>query len=161
MQEKTFIILKPDAIERKLIGEIISRFENKGYRILRIESRWKNAEWCRQHYPHIHDKIYQNLVSFMTSTSIIGIILEGPDAIHVIRNMVGITDSLEAKPGTIRGDFGNTPVHYNLVHAADSDHEAYREKELFYDDSTDYCPNHSTRCSITNGCCEGSQCLKG
>ena len=141
MSEQTFIILKPDAIKRGLIGKIISRFEGKGYRILRIEARWKTEKWCRRHYLHIHNITYKNLAAFMTSAPLIGIILEGPDAVRVIRNMVGATNSLEAVPGTIRGDFGHTPIHHNLIHAADNVDAVEHEKQLFYNTTTDYNPN--------------------
>ena len=158
MHEQTFIILKPDAIQRGLIGKIISCFERKGFKILRIEQHWKNKNWCRQHYPHICDEIYQNLVAFMTSAPIIGVILEGPDAIRVVRSMVGTTNSLEASPGTIRGDYGNTPVHYNLIHAADSKETFHYENDLFFDLTTNYNP---IGCPITNNGGRESRMLAG
>ena len=144
VNEKTFIILKPDAIERKLVGTILNRFENKGYRILRIETHWKTEDWCERHYSHLDFNIYKNVAAFMTSAPLIGIILEGPDAIRVIKNMVGVTNSLEASPGTIRGDYGHTPIHHNLIHAADSIEAVKYEKQLFYNITTNYDPNGCT-----------------
>lgn len=140
MTNKTFVIIKPDAIERGLVGEIISRFEHKGFCIYRIARKRKNREWCHQHYDEVFRK-YPHLVSemmpFMVDASLIGIILLGQHAIETVRQMVGATDSLRAYPGTIRGDYGNHPVHCNLVHAADSLEAVNREISLFFNKETD------------------------
>lgn len=140
--EQTFIIIKPDAIERGLVGKIISRFEDMGLYIKRIEKRRKNTYWCRQHYSHIfgtkqYEKIYSRLEQFMTHRSTIGIILVGPDAIKRVRKMVGATDALEAKPGTIRGDYGKSSGPRNLIHASDSVETVVKEIVLYFDKETD------------------------
>ncbi len=135
--QQTFVIIKPDAIERGLIGKIISRFEDKFLRITVIEIRWKNKEWCKQHYSHVPKEYYPPLEDFMTAAPIIGMVLMGPEAIWTVRQMIGKTNSLEALPGTVRGDYGSHPIRYNLVHASDSQEAVAREVELFLDDKTD------------------------
>ncbi len=139
--QQTFVIIKPDAIERSLIGEIISRFEHKYLRIIAMQQRWKTKEWCLQHYSHLHHNHYENiylpLEDFMLASPIIGIILQGPDAIRVVKNMIGCTDSLMALPGTIRGDYGNYPIRYNVVHAASSKEDVAKEIDLFFNNETD------------------------
>lgn len=135
--QQTFVIIKPDAIERGLIGKIISRFEDKFYRIVAIQMRWKNEEWCKAHYSHLSGDIYEKMRDFMTAAPIIGIILFGPNVIDVIRHMVGCTDSRYATLGTIRGDYGTHPKHYNIVHASDSEEAVDKEIKLFFDSKTD------------------------
>ena len=145
--QTTFVIIKPDAHERKLVGEIIKRFEQRGLYISRIESRRKNYEWCEQHYHQLAtgtDKdrsIFRPLALSMAKRPLIGIVLEGPQAPLVVKRMVGATDSVEADPGTIRGDFGTRPVRNNLVHAADSQLVAKREAAQFFNPATDCWPN--------------------
>jgi nucleoside-diphosphate kinase len=133
--EQTLVIIKPDAVSRKLVGRIISRFEDKFLDIIKIESRVKNETWMRLFYPHIYrdnKPLFNDLCNFMVGTLLIGIILEGPDAISMVRKMVGATDSRLSAVGTIRGDFGSYPVRYNCVHASDSFESARREIELFF-----------------------------
>ena len=132
-----FVIIKPDAIMRGLVGRIISRFENKELYITRIEIRHKNAAWCREHYAHLSDEIYVKLGYFMTSNSLIGIIFNGERALEIARQLVGITDSVRAVPGTIRGDYGSTPILRNIIHVSDSLEATKREIELFFNDETD------------------------
>ena len=131
MVEQTFIIIKPDAIKRGLVGEIISRFERKGLKIISLIFKWRDKSWCEQHYCNLSQQILDKIIPFMLSRRLIGILLEGEDAVRVVREMVGNTNSLDAKPGTIRGDYGGAPVHENLVHAADSEKAAMKEFELF------------------------------
>jgi nucleoside-diphosphate kinase len=135
--EQTFIILKPDCIERGLIGKIINRFEDKFLRIIRMEMRWKNSDWCKKHYGHLENEVYKDQEEFMLCAPTIGIVLMGPDAVSVVRWMVGCTDSNEATPGTIRGQYGTNPVRYNLVHASDSIEAAEDEIEWYFDIRTD------------------------
>ena len=132
--QQTFVILKPDCQERGLIGKIISRFEDKFLRVVRIGSQQKDEDWCRQHYAHLNDEIYEKQKDFMSCAPLIGIILEGPDAIDVVRKMVGKTNSLLAEPGTIRFDYGTYPVRYNIIHAADSEEAVKRERGLFFNE---------------------------
>ncbi len=140
--EQTFIIIKPDAIDRSIVGRIISRFEDKFFDIIRVESRQKNLSWMKLFYSHVYNSdrdIFWKLCDFMADTMLIGIILEGPDAINTVRKMVGSTNSLSADPGTIRGDFGSYPIRYNCVHASDSVESARKEIALFFNDPEEYC----------------------
>ena len=145
--QTTFVILKPDAHDRKLVGEIIKRFEQRGLYISRMELRRKNYEWCERHYHQLatgsdqEQAIFRALVQCMAKRPLIGIVLEGPQAPLVVKRMVGATDSIEADPGTIRGDFGTRPVRNNLVHAADSQLVAKREATMFFNPVTDCWPN--------------------
>ncbi len=139
---KTFVIIKPDAIDRSLVGRIIGRFEDMGLRIARIEKRRKNTYWCRQHYSHIigtgqYEKIYSNLEISMVCDFTIGIVLTGEHTIERIRRMVGATNALEAEPGTIRGDWGKFSGPFNLVHASDSVETVEKEIALYFDKETD------------------------
>jgi len=139
---KTFVIIKPDAIERKLVGEIIRRFEQKNLSIVRMETRCKNREWCVAHYHQFNNDytppgILEGLCDMMTNIPLIGIVLEGEGAANVVRRMVGDTDSVMAAPGTIRGDFGTRPIRNNLVHAADSATVGKREAVQFFNPATD------------------------
>jgi len=136
---KTFVFIKPDAIRRGLIGEIIKRIEQKGLTILRIEKRYKSREWCALHYssPDLNSQVYHRLQESMARQPLIGIVLEGEKAVTVLRRMIGATDSTQAWPGTIRGDFGTLPVHENLIHAADTEELAEQEAKYFFDSRTD------------------------
>ena len=146
--EQTFVIIKPDAIERGLVGKTISRFEDVGLYIEKIEKRLKDTPWCRAHYAHIYNAtlpdfdhtaklIYTYLEQFMTGHSTIGIILVGSDAIKRVKRMTGATNALEAEPGTIRGDWGQYSGPYNLIHASDSIEAVEREIALYFDKETD------------------------
>lgn len=140
---KTFVIIKPDAIERKLVGEIIRRFEQKNLHIVRMETRYKNREWCVGHYHEwdndmVSRDVLTRLCDMMTNVLLIGIVLEGSEGTpQAVKQMVGATDSLLAALGTIRGDFGTRPIQNNLIHAADSEAVAKREMGLFFNPATD------------------------
>lgn len=136
---ETFVIIKPDAIKRGLIGEIIKRFEQKGLIILRIEQRLKSRQWCALHYSNVDipSEVYHRLVNAMVHVPLIGIVLHGEKVVTVLRRMMGATDSTQAWPGTIRGDFGTLPVHENLIHASDSEDLAKQETKYFFDSRTD------------------------
>lgn len=141
MNEQTFVIIKPDAYNRYLVGKIISRLEDIDLKIERIETRRKNADWCEKHYQHIwvnQTDVYGRLKAFMVRKLTIGIILSGPNAIKRVRKMIGATDALEALPGTIRGDLGNASGPYNLIHASDSVEAAKREIEFYFNKETDW-----------------------
>ncbi len=134
----TFVIIKPDALERGLLGQIITRFEDMGLYIVRIEKRTKNKVWCRSHYKDINIvEMYDRLENCMCSAPLIGIVLMGDCAIVRVRRMLGATDARMAVPGTIRGDFGRYSGPHNLVHASDSPEAVLRETELFFDVDTD------------------------
>lgn len=146
MTEQTFIIIKPDALARGLFGRIMSRFEDMGLYITRIEKRSKGNTWCRFHYANVRaacdigssDKnIYTQLVVCMTGIPLIGVVLRGSDAVRRVRVVIGATDVMAAVPGTIRGDFGKYSGPYNLVHASDSLSAVDREIKLFFNKRTD------------------------
>lgn len=132
MVNKTFVIIKPDAIYRGLIGKVISRFEDKGLAIIALSVEQKTRLWCRSQYGHINEPIYTELENFILCRPIIGVVLYGVNAAEIVRKMIGQTDSLKAEPGTIRGDFGSYPIRFNVVHAADSYEAVDREIKLFF-----------------------------
>ncbi len=130
--ERTLIIFKPDAMNRLLVGRILTRFEDKGLRIVGMKLQQSSRAQVEQHYAvHRERPFYPSLVAFMTSGPVILAVLEGPQAITVVRNLLGATDGRQAAPGTIRGDFG-LDKQYNLVHASDSPDTARTEIELFF-----------------------------
>lgn len=130
--EKTYVMLKPDTLERGLVGNIIARIENKGYRILDIKKFTLTKEVLDDHYRHKMDKpFYPEIVSFMTRGPVIGMIVEGNGAVEGIRMLAGPTYYTEALPGSIRGDFANT-LGENLIHASDSVENAIIEINRFF-----------------------------
>jgi nucleoside-diphosphate kinase len=129
----TFIILKPDALERGLIGEITARFERRGLRFLALELRQLEASLVQQHYAEHRGKpFYDDLVAFLTRGPVVVGIVEGPtQVVEMVRAMMGATDSAKAAPGTIRGDLAML-VDENLIHGSDSPASAEREIGLFF-----------------------------
>jgi nucleoside-diphosphate kinase len=130
--QRTLILLKPDAVERQLVGHILSRFEQKGLKI--IDLRWFRftQELARQHYAeHIEKPFYSGLEQYIMSGSVVAVILEGNEAINVVRRLIGPTNGVEAPPGTIRGDF-SLSNQQNLIHASDSTASAEREINIFF-----------------------------
>ncbi len=133
MTNRTLVLLKPDAVERGLVGEIISRFENKGLTIAALQFRKLDATVLEQHYEEHKDKgFYNDLVTFMSRGPVVALVVEGPqDTWQVVRAMMGETNPLKASPGTIRGDLG-TIFTENLVHGSDSAASAEREIGIFF-----------------------------
>lgn len=132
MLEKTYVMTKPDAYKRGLIGNIITRIENKGYNITDIKMMNLNEKILKEHYAHLADKsFFPEIVEYMTSGPVIGMIVEGENAVAGIRNIIGSTNGLEALPGTIRGDYANNSRE-NLVHGSDSVENAKIEIERFF-----------------------------
>lgn len=130
--EKTYIMLKPDAIKRRLVGEIISRIENKGYNIVEMKMFHLNEEILKEHYAHLVEKpFFPEIVEFMTSGPVIGMIVEGNDVVQGMRTLMGPTNWKEAQPGTIRGDFANNMTE-NLIHGSDSVENAMIEIKRFF-----------------------------
>ena len=131
---KTFIIIKPDAIYRGLVGRILSRFERVGMFIFRMEMRVKSQKWFNDHYRDLIGKLspsyFREMENFMVDQPLIGVILEG--SIDKVRLMVGATDCTKAAPGTIRGDFGTANNYCNLIHASDSEEAVSKEIQLFF-----------------------------
>ena len=130
--ERTLIILKPDALQRGLCGEILTRFEKKGLQIVAMKFMKIPLSLAETHYePHKGKPFYEGLVRFMTSSPVIVIALEGKDVINIARKMMGKTFGSQAEPGTIRGDYGVSSA-FNLVHGSDSPESAQRELGLFF-----------------------------
>lgn len=130
--EETLIILKPDCIAQRLVGRIISRFEQAGFEIAAAKVEQLDSTKLREHYAHVADKpFFPEIESFMSERPVILFLLKGPDAIAKIRELLGPTDSKKAPKGTIRGDLG-TDVMRNLVHASDSPETAEAEKARFF-----------------------------
>lgn len=130
--ERTLILLKPDAVQRGLVGQILSRFEQKGLAIVAMKFMKITPELAAKHYEaHKERKFYPGLVKFMTSSPVVAIALEGIDAVKICRAMMGATFGADAAPGTIRGDFG-VSRSFNLVHGSDSPEAATRELALFF-----------------------------
>ena len=131
--ERSLVIIKPDAVQRGLTGEILARYERRGLRIAAMKLEVVAREVAARHYAEHEGKpFFSGLVDYITSSPSVVLILEGPDAIGVVRTMNGATRPAEAAPGTIRGDFGLT-VGRNLVHASDSVESAAREVGIFFD----------------------------
>ena len=133
MSNRTLVLLKPDAVERGLIGAITSRFETKGLRIAAMELRTLDADILARHYEeHVGKGFYSELVTFMARGPVVAMAVEGPDDTwEIVRAMMGATNPRTAAPGTIRGDYG-TLFTENLVHGSDSADSAARELGIFF-----------------------------
>jgi nucleoside-diphosphate kinase len=130
--DRTLILVKPDAFERGLTGEVIRRFEGKGLRIVAMKHMSVDRELAEEHYAEHREKpFFGDLVDFITGGPLVALVLEGYEAVASARQVIGATDPLEAAPGSIRGDFG-LEVQTNLVHGADSPESARRETGLFF-----------------------------
>ena len=132
--ERTLILLKPDCVERHLIGRLLSRFEDKGMSIIAMKLMRVTPELARLHYAeHVAKGWYPRLEAFITSGPLVAAIAEGLEAVRVARDMVGATNGLNAAPGTIRGDY-SASQRMNLVHASDGPESAAREIGIFFED---------------------------
>lgn len=130
--EKTFIMIKPDGVKRNLIGEIIQRFEKKGFKLIAAKFMQIPEELAKSHYAEHADKpFFHELVEFITSGPVLAMVWEGENIIKISRQMIGATDPAEAQMGTIRGDYG-VIVSKNIIHGSDSEHSAEREIHLFF-----------------------------
>ena len=133
MMEKTFLMVKPDGVQRNLVGEIVSRFESKGYKLAGAKLMSVSQELAEQHYgEHKEKPFFGELVDFITSGPVFARVWEGENVISTARNMMGKTKPSEASPGTVRGDYGLT-VGKNVIHGSDSPESAEREINLFFD----------------------------
>lgn len=142
--ERTLVLLKPDAIQRGLIGKIITRFENVGLKIVGMKMVWVNEEFSKKHYSdHVNKPFYKPLEKFITEGPVIAMVIEGIHAVEVVRKIVGSTEPKKAQPGTIRGDFAHHSYEYadkksiaikNLIHASDTLENAKKEIELWFND---------------------------
>ncbi len=137
--EKTFVLLKPDCVERRLMGRVIARFEDKALNIIAMKMLRVTPELSKKHYSgHVNKSFYPGLEEFITGAPVLAMALEGLKAVQVVRDMLGKTNGLEAATGTIRGDFSSSR-QMNLVHASDSPDSAAREIELYFG-SHELCP---------------------
>ena len=129
---KTFFMIKPDGVKRNLIGEIISRVEEKGFKITKIKMMKISQDLAEEHYGEHKDKpFFSDLVSFITSGPAVAMQVEGDNVVAQIRNLMGATNPSDATPGSIRGDLA-TELDKNVVHGSDSDESAERELNLFF-----------------------------
>ena len=129
---KTFFMIKPDGVQRNLVGEIISRIEAKGFSITKIKMMTISQELAEKHYEEHKDKsFFSDLVSFITSGPVVAMQVEGENVVYQIRNLMGATNPSESTPGSIRGDLA-TELDKNVVHGSDSDESAERELSLFF-----------------------------
>ena len=130
--ERTFVMIKPDGVQRKLIGRIVSRFEDKGFNIVEAKLMQINAETAAEHYSHLsHKPFFGELVEYITSGPVFAMILEGHEAVKNARTLIGFTNPLDAQAGTIRGDYA-TIVDYNVIHGSDSVENAEIEIKRFF-----------------------------
>lgn len=130
--ERTFAMLKPDAVQRGLVGEIMARLERKGFRLAALKLVQVSAEQAARHYAvHEGKPFYPRLVEYIRSSPVVVMVLEAPDAVAQLRALVGATRPNEAAPGTIRGDLG-TDISNNLIHASDSPENAQYEIDVYF-----------------------------
>ncbi len=130
--ERTLVLLKPDCVQRRLMGRVVSRFEEKGYNIIAMKMLQVTPELAKVHYAeHVEKPFYPGLEAFITASPILAMIVEGLEAIRVTREILGATSGLKATAGTIRGDFSSSR-QMNLVHASDGPEAATREMNLYF-----------------------------
>ncbi len=134
MIERTYVMLKPDGVRKQLLDEIIHRIENIGLSVSNVKEMYLDEEIIREHYAHLVDKpFYPTLELFMMSGPVMAMIVEGENAVSRVRSLMGATDSKDALPGTIRGDYGDkTCCTYNIIHGSDSLENAEIEINRFY-----------------------------
>lgn len=144
--ERTFLMIKPDAVQRNLIGEIISRIEQKGLKIVGGKLMTVPQSLAEEHYSeHKSKPFYNNLIEFITSAPVFAMVVEAEDAVHISRHIIGKTNPSEATPGTIRGDLGLT-VGRNIIHGSDSVESAKKEITLWFkpEELSDYTETRET-----------------
>jgi len=130
--QKTLVLLKPDTVQRGLVGKILARFEKKGFQISALKLLWMAREKAEELYkPHVGKGFYEPTVAYMTSGPIVAMVLEGEDVIPQVRNIMGATNPKDAALGTIRGDYGQR-IDRNCVHGSDSPESAEREIPIFF-----------------------------
>lgn len=130
--QSTYIMIKPDAVARGLVGRIISRFEDAGFLVERIERAMLTPEQAAANYAEHEGKpFYEGLIDYITSGPVVKMVVTGPDAVAICRKLMGVTNPVDAAPGTIRGDFG-IQLDANVIHGSDSEASAEREIKLFF-----------------------------
>ncbi len=145
MIERTLVLIKPDGVQRSLSGEIISRFEKAGLKIVGLKMKWVDENFAKDHYFDVAErhgeKIFKDLVSYLRDGPVIAMVLEGVESVEVVRKMVGSTEPKSAQPGTIRGDYCHVSYKYadkkgkavfNLIHASAKPEEATKEIALWF-----------------------------
>ena len=134
MTERTLVLVKPDGVARGLVGEVITRLERKGLRLVAAELRTLTADTAETHYAeHRERPFFGSLVEFITSGPLVALVAEGPRAHEAVRALMGVTDPVKSAPGSIRGDYA-LEIGQNLVHGSDSPESAEREVKLFFPD---------------------------
>ncbi|MCC6145902.1 MAG: nucleoside-diphosphate kinase [Candidatus Hydrogenedentes bacterium] len=132
MSQRTFVMVKPDGVGRRLVGECLQRFEKRGLKLVGLKLQVISEDLARQHYAeHAERPFFKDLVSFITSGATVQMVWEGPEAVDQVRKMNGATNCLKADIGTIRGDFGLS-IQNNIIHASDSPETAEREIALYF-----------------------------
>lgn len=132
--ERTFVMIKPDAFQRGLVGEVVSRIEDRGLKLVGMKLLVPSQEQGEKHYAeHSDEPFYEDLVGFITSGPAVPMVVEGENAVSVVRDMIGATDPAEASPGTVRGDLA-LDIGRNCVHAADAPETAEREISIYFDE---------------------------
>jgi nucleoside-diphosphate kinase len=132
MDERTYVMIKPDAVSRHLVGRIVQRFEDAGLSIKRLELAQLTREQAAANYAeHAGKPFYESLVAYVTSGPVVRMVISGPDAVAACRKLIGATDPKNAAPGTIRGDFGLI-MDANIIHGSDSAESAEREIAIFF-----------------------------
>ncbi len=135
MMEKSFIMMKPDTVQRRLMGKVLTRFEEKGLQIVAVKMMHITPGLAQEHYgEHCERPFFNDLVEYITSSAVLAMVIQGDDCISLIRKMVGATNPKEADLGTIRGDFA-LDTGRNIIHASDSPQSAEREIALFFQDA--------------------------
>jgi len=135
MRQRTYAMLKPDAVKRRLTGKILARFEERGLKVIAAKTLMISEDLAKQHYAeHSEKPFFNDLISYITSGPVFAMVLEGDDVISLVRKMVGATNPKEAEVGTIRGDYA-IDLGRNVIHASDSEASAEREINLFFDES--------------------------
>jgi nucleoside-diphosphate kinase len=140
--QRTLVLLKPDAVQRTIMGNIITRFENAGLKIVGMKMVWVDSDFSKKHYSaHVEKPFYKGLEDFITVGPVVALAIEGVESIETVRKMVGSTEPKKAQPGTIRGDFAHHSYDYadrkgiaikNLIHASDSPESAAKELNLWF-----------------------------
>ncbi|CAM4199272.1 nucleoside-diphosphate kinase [Nocardiopsis rhodophaea] len=132
--ERTLVLIKPDGVRRNIIGEVISRIERRGLKIIAMDLRTLTPDVAKTHYEeHAERPFFESLVEFITGGPLVAMVVEGERAVEAFRALAGATDPVAASPGTIRGDFA-LEVQQNIVHGSDSTYSAEREIKLFFPD---------------------------
>jgi nucleoside-diphosphate kinase len=130
--QQTLVVVKPDGVRRRLVGEVVRRIEAKGYEVREMKLMDIGDALAREHYAeHVDKPFFGELVGFITSGPVVAMVVEGADAVAGVRQIMGATNPLDAAPGSIRGDYG-TAITQNLVHGSDSPESAEREVKLFF-----------------------------